>query len=139
VAFLKSRLFPANQSNWKSIQKALIGWKKAGPPKKPESLQDYHKKLLVMKLIIWSEQHLERNNCIYSNKPSHYFLHQRKAEYNTKRTSFQQVILLQKPSSTLLMLATVSFLWSRTAEHSLETELLNSRINSLMFRGSTLA
>jgi len=30
------RLFhPANQSNLKSIQKALIGWKKVGPPKKP--------------------------------------------------------------------------------------------------------
>jgi len=27
--------YPANQSNLKSIQKFLIGWKKAGPPKKP--------------------------------------------------------------------------------------------------------
>jgi len=27
--------YPANQSNLKSFQKALIGWKKAGPPKKP--------------------------------------------------------------------------------------------------------
>jgi len=27
-------VYPANQSNLKSIQKALIGWKKAGPPKK---------------------------------------------------------------------------------------------------------
>jgi len=32
--FSKS-FFPANQSNLKSFQKALIGWKKAGPPKKP--------------------------------------------------------------------------------------------------------
>jgi len=45
VAFLEGRLFfnqseragfyLANQSNIKIIQKALIGWKKAGPPKKP--------------------------------------------------------------------------------------------------------
>jgi len=27
--------YPANQSNLKGSQKALIGWKKAGPPKKP--------------------------------------------------------------------------------------------------------
>jgi len=27
--------YSANQSNLKSFQKALIGWKKAGPPKKP--------------------------------------------------------------------------------------------------------
>jgi len=27
--------YPANQGNLKSFQKALIGWKKAGPPKKP--------------------------------------------------------------------------------------------------------
>jgi len=35
VAFLEGWLYPANQSNLKSFQKALIGWKKAGPPKKP--------------------------------------------------------------------------------------------------------
>jgi len=34
VAFLESRLL-ANQSNVKRFQKALIGWKKVGPPKKP--------------------------------------------------------------------------------------------------------
>jgi len=36
AAFMESRFYPANQSNLKSIgiQKALIGWKKAGPPKK---------------------------------------------------------------------------------------------------------
>jgi len=33
VAFLKAGFYPANQSNMKSFQKALIGWKKAGPPK----------------------------------------------------------------------------------------------------------
>jgi len=35
VAFLEGRLFPANQSNLKSFQNDLIGWKKAGPKKKP--------------------------------------------------------------------------------------------------------
>jgi len=35
VAFLKGQFYPANQSNLKSIQKALIGWKKAGPSKTP--------------------------------------------------------------------------------------------------------
>jgi len=34
VAFLEGRFYPANQSNLKSFQKALIGWKKADPPKK---------------------------------------------------------------------------------------------------------
>jgi len=33
VAFWKTGFYPANQSNLKSFQKALIGWKKAGPPK----------------------------------------------------------------------------------------------------------
>jgi len=32
--FWKIGFYPANQSNLKSIQKASIGWKKAGPPKK---------------------------------------------------------------------------------------------------------
>jgi len=32
--FLEAGFYPANQSNMKSYQKALIGWKKAGPPKK---------------------------------------------------------------------------------------------------------
>jgi len=36
VAFLDGPAFiPANQSYLKSFQKALIGWVKAGPPKKP--------------------------------------------------------------------------------------------------------
>jgi len=35
VAFLEGRLYSANQSSLKSIEKALIGWKKANPPKKP--------------------------------------------------------------------------------------------------------
>jgi len=37
VAFLEGGFYTANQSNLKSIQKALplIAWKKAGPPKKP--------------------------------------------------------------------------------------------------------
>jgi len=34
VAFLEAGFYPANQSNLKSFQKALIGWKKSGPPKK---------------------------------------------------------------------------------------------------------
>jgi len=35
VAFLEGGFFyPANQSNLKSFLKALIGWKKAGPPKR---------------------------------------------------------------------------------------------------------
>jgi len=35
VAFWKAGFYPANQSNLKSFLKALIGWKKASPPKKP--------------------------------------------------------------------------------------------------------
>jgi len=35
VAFLEAGFYPANQSNLKSIQKALIGWIKAGPSNKP--------------------------------------------------------------------------------------------------------
>jgi len=33
VAFLESRVYPGNKSNLKSIEKAPIGWKKAGLPK----------------------------------------------------------------------------------------------------------
>jgi len=35
VAFLEGRLFPANQGFLKTFQIVLIGWIKAGPPKKP--------------------------------------------------------------------------------------------------------
>jgi len=35
VAFWRAGFYPTNQSNLKSFQKALIGWKKAGLPKKP--------------------------------------------------------------------------------------------------------
>jgi len=35
VAFWRAGFYPANQSNLKSFQTTLIGWKKAGPPKKP--------------------------------------------------------------------------------------------------------
>jgi len=35
VAIWRAGCHPANQSNLKSFQKALIGWKKAGPSKKP--------------------------------------------------------------------------------------------------------
>jgi len=31
--FWRADFYPANQSNLKSFQKALIDWKKAGPPK----------------------------------------------------------------------------------------------------------
>jgi len=33
--FWRAGFYPANQNNLKSFQKALIGWKKAGLPKKP--------------------------------------------------------------------------------------------------------
>jgi len=33
--FWRACFYPANHSNLKRIQKTLIGWKKAGPPKKP--------------------------------------------------------------------------------------------------------
>jgi len=33
--FWRAGFYPANQSNLKSLLNALIGWKKAGPPKKP--------------------------------------------------------------------------------------------------------
>jgi len=32
--FWRAGFYPANQNNLKSNQQALIGWKKAGPPKK---------------------------------------------------------------------------------------------------------
>jgi len=35
VAFLEGRFYPANQGFWKTFHIALIGWIKAGPPKKP--------------------------------------------------------------------------------------------------------
>jgi len=35
VTFLKGRLLSSQSEQLKSIQKALIGWKKTGPPKKP--------------------------------------------------------------------------------------------------------
>jgi len=35
VAIWRTGFYPTNQSNLKSSQKTLIGWKKAGPPKKP--------------------------------------------------------------------------------------------------------
>jgi len=33
--FWRAGFYPANQSNLKSLKKTLMGWKKAGPPKKP--------------------------------------------------------------------------------------------------------
>jgi len=38
VAFWRAAFYLANQSNLKSIQKALIGWKKAGLPKMANSV-----------------------------------------------------------------------------------------------------
>jgi len=35
VTFWRAGFYPANQSNLTGFQKALIGWKKAGLPKKP--------------------------------------------------------------------------------------------------------
>jgi len=35
VAFWRAGFFPANQGFLKTLQIALIGWIKAGPPKKP--------------------------------------------------------------------------------------------------------
>jgi len=35
VDFWRASFYQTNQSHLKSIEKALIGWKKAGPPKKP--------------------------------------------------------------------------------------------------------
>jgi len=35
VAFWEAGSFPANQRHLKNFYKAPIGWKKAGPPKKP--------------------------------------------------------------------------------------------------------
>jgi len=35
VVFWRAGFFPANQSFLKTFQIALIGWIKAGPPKKP--------------------------------------------------------------------------------------------------------
>jgi len=46
VAFWRAGFYPANQSNLKSVQKSLIGWKKAGPPKKP-LLFDHVNRLFV--------------------------------------------------------------------------------------------
>jgi len=35
VVFLEDGFFPANHSFFKTFQNVLIGWIKAGPPKKP--------------------------------------------------------------------------------------------------------
>jgi len=35
VAFLEAGFYPANQNNLKRNQKVVVGWKKAGPSKKP--------------------------------------------------------------------------------------------------------
>jgi len=35
VAFLEGRLLSSQSEHLKSFQKALIDWKKAGPPKEP--------------------------------------------------------------------------------------------------------
>jgi len=35
VAFWRVGFYPANQNNTEKLSSALIGWKKAGPPKKP--------------------------------------------------------------------------------------------------------
>jgi len=35
AAFWRAGIYPAIQSNLKGFLKALISWKKAGPPKKP--------------------------------------------------------------------------------------------------------
>jgi len=35
VAFWKAGFYPAIQNNLKFIEKAMIGWKKTSPPKKP--------------------------------------------------------------------------------------------------------
>jgi len=48
VAFWRADFYPANQSNLKSIQKALIGWKKAGPPKKPFCFDHVNRLLMAL-------------------------------------------------------------------------------------------
>jgi len=49
VAFCRAGFYPANQSNLNSIQKALIGWKKAGPPKS-HCCFDHVNRLIVLSL-----------------------------------------------------------------------------------------
>jgi len=46
VVFWRAGFYLANQSNLKDFQKALIGWKKAGPSKKP-LLFDHVNRLLI--------------------------------------------------------------------------------------------
>jgi len=50
VTFWRADFYPASESNLKSFQKALIGWKKAGPPKK--NLCFYHVNRLYMSIEI---------------------------------------------------------------------------------------
>jgi len=48
VFFWRAGFSPANQSNLKSFRKALIGWKKAGPPKKPLVFWSCKQAILVL-------------------------------------------------------------------------------------------
>jgi len=45
--------YSANQSNLKSFQKALIGWKKAGPPKSHFCFNHVNRLLLTALIATW--------------------------------------------------------------------------------------
>jgi len=49
VAFLRAGFYPAKQSNLKSIQKARIGWKKAGSPKSHFCFDHVNKLIVISK------------------------------------------------------------------------------------------
>jgi len=52
--FWRADFYPANQSNLNSFQKALIGWKKAGP-QKSHFCFDHVNRLTVTIHHIWSK------------------------------------------------------------------------------------
>jgi len=49
--FWRAGFYPANQSNLKSIQTSLIGWKKAGPPKKHFCFDHVNRLLMLLTLL----------------------------------------------------------------------------------------
>jgi len=55
LAFWRTGFFPANQSFQKTFQIVLIGWMKAGPPKKPLLWPSLTKDMQTEQLLCWSD------------------------------------------------------------------------------------
>jgi len=69
VAFWRAGFYPANQSNLKSFQKSLVGWKKSGP------LKSHYCFDLVNRLIVFlnpsKRDYTELTN--FTRKSQHFF------------------------------------------------------------------